>query len=128
MTETNYTPGVCNINTDEVAKRRKAGIGGLVGFILLLAIALTTDLNRFVRILLFVPAYVTAIGFLQAKSRFCVAYAAAGLEHTDSKSKEANKVTTEAMAKDQQRARQMNVQAFGIAAAATVVAVLLPSL
>lgn len=128
MTETAYTPGICNINTQEIAQRRKAGYFGLAGFSLLLVVLLTTDVTRIARLLLFVPAYVAAIGFLQARARFCVGYAAAGMQRADESADHAQKVDDAAMAQDKHRARRMNTQAFIIALAATVTALLVPSL
>ena len=69
---TNYVPGVCNINTKEVAQRRKAGYFGLLLTIILLAALFGLDLNHYYRAVLFVPLFIAAIGFLQARHKFCV--------------------------------------------------------
>jgi len=52
--------------------------------------------------------FVSAIGFLQAKNKFCVGYAAAGLQNADEGSNDATKVLdTSAHTKDKQRTRKM---------------------
>ena len=125
-TESAYIPGVCNINHKEVAYRRKAGYFGLGFFVVIAAAFLALAVNRWFYVLLFVPAFVAAIGFLQAKNKFCVAYGAGGQQNADDGSEKARNITdTDAVSKDKKRSRQMNLQAAGIAVIATAAAVVL---
>lgn len=120
--QTGYIPGVCNINRAEIAYRRKAGYFGL-GLYVIIAIALfALGVSRWARLILFVPAFIAAIGFLQAKNKFCVAYGAAGQQNAVDGSPKAQSVTEQAaIAKDKARARTMNTQAALIALAAAAV-------
>jgi hypothetical protein len=124
-----YVPGVCNINQSEIAYRRKAGYLGLGIFIVLAAPLVLLDLPRFIRVLLFLPAFLAAIGFLQAHYKFCVGYGAAGMQNATDGDKEAQAIV-DAAAKDldKKRTRKINTQAALIAVLATVVVLLIPKL
>jgi hypothetical protein len=122
-----YIPGVCNINHVEIAYRRKIGYIGLAVFIVLLAILLALPISRYTRIILFLPAFLGAEGFLQAKNKFCVGYAAAGKQNAAEGSDSAlDIIEKEAIAKDKKRARQMNLQATAIGVIVTIVSLLIP--
>ncbi len=121
-----YTPGVCNINTAEIASRRKAGYVGL-GLTLVIAAALFgLDLPKATRLILFIPVFIAAIGFLQARNKFCVGYGAAGMHNADEQSTEAVSVTdSSAINVDKARARNLNLQALGISIVVTALAIVL---
>lgn len=122
-----YVAGVCNINREEIAQRRKAGYIGLVLFVVVLGVFLLLHLNRWARIGLFFPAFLAAIGFLQAKEHFCVGYGAAGQHNATEGSTTAHAVTNKAEAqKDKRRARQLNLKAMRFSVAATVLALVIP--
>jgi hypothetical protein len=122
-----YIPGVCNINYEEIAYRKKSAKLGAALFVILLAAMLALGLGRWVRLALFVPAFLAAISYLQAKHKFCVAYGAAGVQNATEGSKSASAITDKAaLAKDKARTRQLNAQAVGFAALATGLALLLP--
>ena len=123
---TNYIPGVCNINYAEIKQRRAAGHLGLAIFVVLLVALIALDTNRWVRLLLALPAILAASGYLQAKNKFCVGYGGAGLQHADDDAS-AIKVAAEAAAKDKQRAKQMNLQSLMIGLAAAAATLLIPS-
>ncbi len=115
MAENYYTPGVCNINQPEIAYRMKAfylGIGiGIPLFVLLLALSAPAITG----LLLFVPAWIGAIGYLQAKNKFCVGYAASGVANNSPEYAETQKIVDEASRQlDKKRARSINIQALAI--------------
>lgn len=123
-----YIPGVCNINHAEIAYRKKAGYLGIAIFVVILVFMLVLDINRLARLALFVPAFLAAIGFLQAKNCFCVGYGAAGQQNASEGSAKASVVSDKAaVSKDKQRARKMNLQAAGIAVLVAVISLLLPA-
>jgi hypothetical protein len=122
-----YVPGVCNINTEEIRSRRNVGRFGLGLFVVLLVVLLIANVNRWFRIILFLPGFLAAIGYLQANNKFCVGYASAGRQNAEEGSSKAKKIADEgALTTDKQRARMMNLEAFGIAVVATIVAIILP--
>lgn len=68
MSETGYVPGQCNIGGGEAARRRAFGWAGLVVGLLLLGILVWSGVDRWWRLLVFIPVFMSASGFLQAHS------------------------------------------------------------
>lgn len=121
-----YVPGVCNINQEEVAYRRRAGYIGVVTFAIIAAILLFVG-SRWARLVLGIPAFIAAIGFLQAQSKFCVSYGAAGKQNATDGDKVVQDIVDAAARKlDKRRARTINLQAAGIALLITGVMLLIP--
>ncbi len=114
-----YQPGICNINTAEVAYRKRWGYIGSYLFIVLGGLMLLGEASWWMRLVLFLPAYVGAIGFLQARNRFCVAYAAAGQQNAREASRKPIKVSDTHYALDAIKARRLKIQASAIALLAT---------
>jgi hypothetical protein len=124
--ETAYIPGVCNINYEEVAIRRKWRNIGFVASFALFAFLIVLGTNRYSRLAVFLPLFVGFVGYFQVKNRFCVSYAAAGMQNADEGSKSASKVSEENTAKDKAKARKMNFQAFVGSIIVTALAILIP--
>lgn len=119
---TTYTPGVCNINVSEIRRRRKIGFIGLVSLLILLAVLFILKLPPFIWATAFIPGFLMATGFLQAKHKFCVGYAAAGMRHTAT---DAEKITDKnAISLDKQRAKSINLQALAIGIGVAILSVL----
>lgn len=121
-----YVPGVCNINKNEIAYRRKSGYFGLAATAGMFLVLYFLNINELIRLVLFVPAYISAIGFLQAKNKFCVAYGASARQNATEKSSSATVVTdTVAILRDKIKARSLNIQAVIIALAVALLACLI---
>lgn len=117
----NYIPGVCNINRNEIAQRRKAGHIGLILLVFGLGILLVLNVTPWLRLVLVIPAMLMFIGYLQAKNKFCVGYGRAGLQNADGDDLAGKKVSDAfAVRADQKRSRVMNQQAACYAAALTL--------
>ena len=98
-----YVPGVCNINREEIAYRRKWGdIAAIVTVVLTVLLFVLSD-NRWLRLIVFLPASLGAVNYLQAKNKFCVSYAAAGFQNAAEGSKKAEKVSAEAHELDREK-------------------------
>lgn len=122
-----YQPGVCNINKQEINKRRKIGQAGLIVYLVALIAVSLIQVDRFYRLFLFIPAISAATGYLQARNHFCVAYAMTGLQNADETSVEAERVSDKAAKKlDRRKALSINLQASTIAMILTVLALLIP--
>jgi hypothetical protein len=119
MPKAAYQPGVCNINGTEVAYRKRWGYIGAYIFIVLGGIMLLGEASWWMRLVLYAPAYVSAIGFLQARNRFCIYYAAANQQQAAESARRPKKVTEAQHARDMKKAHRMKLQAGLIAAAAT---------
>src|SRR5271157_3098619 len=74
-----YKAGVCNIGPEEIKARNMVGWIGLAFYIFLLVVFIGLHLSRAWRLILFFPAFMSAIGFVQGRSHFCVHFGMAGL-------------------------------------------------
>jgi hypothetical protein len=90
--ESEYIPGVCNIGLSEIQMRKYTGWFGLGITIILWIVFYIQNLPSVWRLLLFFPALMSAIGFLQAKMRFCAAFGILGFFNFNSKVGQTNAV------------------------------------
>ena len=74
-----YIPGTCNIGKGEIRQRQIVALFGIFLTIFSATALLATDQSRTSRLSLFVPALVFSIGFVQSRSKFCLAYGLAGI-------------------------------------------------
>ena len=75
---TEYIAGSCNIGNGEVRRRKFVA---LIGAVITLTTATTlfiTDQSRVARLSIFIPAIIFAIGFVQSRKKFCLAYGLVG--------------------------------------------------
>ena len=75
-----YVAGACNIGPEEIARRTRAAYAGLVATALLAVVLLVLDAPSGLgpRLLIALPLTGAAIGWIQARRRFCMAYGLAG--------------------------------------------------
>lgn len=73
-----YIPGSCNIGNGEIRRRQAVAIFGLFLTSFSAVTILATDQSRNSRLSIFVPALIFAIGFVQSRKKFCLAYGLAG--------------------------------------------------
>jgi len=127
MSTTSYTPGVCNIGPAERRQRLNVGwLGAGLTFAALAAFVIFSVPDPW-RLLVAVPAMLGAIGFLQYALHFCVNFAMRGLYNLGSALGAEENVVDAAMRKaDQRKGLQIIGLSLLIAAAAVVIAVLLP--
>jgi hypothetical protein len=69
-----YIPGTCNIGKGEIRRRQVVALAGAVISATSLIGLLSTDAARSARLSLFIPLMVFAIGFIQSRKKFCLAY------------------------------------------------------
>ncbi len=77
--EDKYIPGVCNIGKSEIKRRKQAGWSGLIITVILLGLLVYFDAPRPWRLVIFIPAMMAAIGFLQARMHFCAYFGMHGV-------------------------------------------------
>ena len=121
-----YKPGVCNIGPAEIRKRRLSGWIGAALSVAFLVLAFALDWAAPWRLLVFLPAFMAAQGFLQAAFHFCVGFASRGLFNFGELGTEDNVLDAEFRRADQRKAVLISVLAFAIAAVVAVVVYLLP--
>jgi len=120
---------MCNINKAEVAYRKKAMWLGIGVSVVLLLVLVALSAPVLTRLLLFVPIYVAAIGYLQVKNKFCVAYGSSGKQNASEGSDVATTIEDDAaLAADKKKTRTMNLQAFGISLVVLAIALLIPNI
>ena len=73
-----YIAGSCNIGTGEIRRRQVVALAGAVISVTSLVGLLSTDAARSARFSLFMPLMIFAIGFVQSRKKFCLAYGFAG--------------------------------------------------
>lgn len=122
-----YVPGVCNINTTEIAYRRKSAYVLLVITLAVAAPLLLLDLPVWLRLLLFFPVFLTIVCYLQVRYKFCVSYGASGKQNATEGDKVAQDIVNAAALKlDRARTRKIKLQAAGWAALITLITLLIP--
>ena len=120
---------MCNINKAEVAYRKKAMWLGIGVSAVLLIILVALSAPALTRLVLFVPIYVAAIGYLQVKNKFCVAYGSSGKQNASEGSDVATTIEDDAaLSADKKKTRTMNLQAFGISLVVLAIALLIPNI
>jgi hypothetical protein len=73
-----YIPGTCNIGKGEIRQRQMVALFGIFLTVSSATALLATDQSRSSRLSIFIPALVFSIGFVQSRSKFCLAYGLAG--------------------------------------------------
>lgn len=126
-TSSGYLPGVCNIGSREIMRRRAVGIAALV-FALISGYTLyaADDLTKSARWGVFFPLFVSAIGFIQARSKFCLAYGLAGTFNFGKIGDMERVFDAESKKSDRSKALLILVQSAIIAGVTTAIFVSLP--
>lgn len=123
---TEYAPGVCNIGPDEIARRRRAGHMGALAALGLFVGLLVIGAPPVARLLVALPAAGAAVGYLQARLKFCVAFASLGVFNLGSLGHTERVVDPDARARDRVRAWQITVGSAVVGLLVGAVAALLP--
>jgi hypothetical protein len=121
-----YESGACNIGPAEIAYRRLWGHLGLLVTVLTLAGLLWVDAPPVARFLVALPAWGTAVAYLQALFRFCVAFAALGVFNFGPLGAPERVTDPAARRRDRARALQVVFTGLLVGIVAGSVAVLLP--
>ena len=74
-----YIAGACNIGPSEIKRRRQGALIGAVLFAITTLLFVITDAPTTTRILAFIPALLFAVGMIQSRKRFFVAYGFLGV-------------------------------------------------
>ncbi|XKT74741.1 MAG: hypothetical protein ACJKTH_01490 [Patescibacteria group bacterium UBA2163] len=111
-----YIPGVCNIGPEEIKKRKQAGWIGLIATIALWALFIWLETPPIWRLTLFFPAMMSATGFLQAYTHFCVYFGFANLFNFGDVGKTDSVSQAEFRTKDRKKAWQIILFTISIGA------------
>ena len=121
-----YQPGVCNIGPAEIRRRRMTGHVGLAAALALLAMLVVTSAPAMLRLLVILPAAVSASGYLQAWLRFCANYGWRGIFNVGDTGDDVRVTDRRAMAADRRKALRIGLGSLAIGLLAGIVAVVLP--
>jgi hypothetical protein len=125
LVSVDYQPGVCNIGPAEIARRRRAGHVGLIASVGLLTLLVAVGAPPLARLLLVIPAAVSASGYLQAYLRFCAGFGSRGIYNFGDLGTTDTVADAAARARDKAKANRIGIASFAIGALVGVVAVLL---
>ena len=122
----NYIPGTCNIGAGEIRRRQSVALFGLFLTVFSMTTLLATDQSNSARLSVFIPAMIFSVGFIQSRSKFCLAYGLAGTFNFDKLGKISKVGSAEDRAADRKTAIQILTKSFALAALITVVFFVLP--
>jgi len=126
MSEELYIAGSCNIGTREIMRRRIVALSGLLFAVITASIVLAQDSTRSTRWAVFLPLLVAAIGWIQSRRKFCLAYGLAGTFNFG-RMGEIKRVNDPIFRNaDRKTALTILLQAIGLAFAVTLVFYFLP--
>jgi hypothetical protein len=126
MPDIQYIPGTCNIGKSEVRKRQLVALVGLFFSISTLFAFNTVDTPTEVRLGIFFPLMVASVGFVQSRSKFCLAYGFAGTFNVGKMGDIKRVSSKEDRAADRKTALVILGKSFLLAAIATAVVLVLP--
>jgi hypothetical protein len=126
MPEVQYIPGSCNIGKGEVRKRQMVALVGLFFTVVTLLTFSTVDTPTEIRLGIFFPLMVASVGFVQSRSKFCLAYGFAGTFNVGKMGDIKRVASKEDRAADRKTALKILGKSFLLAAIATSVVLVLP--
>lgn len=121
-----YRAGACNIGPAEIARRRRAGLFAVAVAVVLAVVLLAIDAPNVARALVLLPLAGGIVSLEQARRRFCVGFAMAGLQNFEALGRQQHIADGVARAADRRAALVMVVQGTLVAAVLTALFVILP--
>jgi hypothetical protein len=121
-----YVAGSCNIGKGEIRRRQLVALFGIFLTISSATALLATDQSRSSRISIFVPALVFSVGFVQSRSKFCLAYGLAGTFNFERLGKISRVASVEDRKADRKTAIVILLKSAALAALITAVFFVLP--
>jgi len=121
-----YIPGTCNIGKGEIRRRQLVAIVGLFFSISTLLTLNTVDAPTAIRLGIFFPLMVASVGFVQSRSKFCLAYGLAGTFNVGKMGDIKRVASVEDRAADRATALKILGKSFLLASIATAVVLVLP--
>jgi hypothetical protein len=126
MSDSTYIAGTCNIGQKEIRRRQFVAVVGLFFSVLSLITMISTSASRGARLGIFIPLMVAAVGYVQSRSKFCLAYGFAGTFNFGKLGDLSRVSDTSDKAADRATALKILGKSFMLAFMATVVVIALP--
>lgn len=124
MSASQYQPGVCNIGGAEVNRRKRVSQVGAVFFLLFSIYAVAEKISVNSGALAFFPAMIAAVGYVQARKKFCFAFGLMGTFNFFELGKMSKVATVEDIAADRKQALTIILQSLTLALLATALLLL----
>jgi len=121
-----YIPGSCNIGKAEVKRRQIVAVFGLIIMLISIAAITSSEQSRTARLSIFLPALIFSVGFIQSRSKFCLAYGLAGTFNFGKLGDISKVQSLEDKRADRKTASLILFKSIALAAAITAVFYLLP--
>jgi hypothetical protein len=126
MPDYEYIPGTCNIGKGEIRRRQLVALVGLFFSITGLIGFIAVGAPAGVRLGIFFPLMVASVGFVQSRSKFCLAYGFAGTFNIGKMGDIKRVASKEDRAADRKTALVILGKSFALATIATCVVLVLP--
>jgi len=126
MSTDSYIPGTCNIGKGEIRRRQLVALIGLALSVTSLVGFVATGAAPTARLGIFLPLAVFAIGFVQSRRKFCLAYGFMGTFNFGKLGQLSKVSSKEAQAADRKTALAILGQSLGLAALLTAIVYILP--
>jgi len=126
MSDIQYIPGSCNIGKGEIKRRQFVALLGLFLSIFALVTLISIDAPANSRIGIFFPLMMASVGYIQSRSKFCLAYGFAGTFNVGKMGQISRVASPEDRAADRKTALTILGKSFLLAALATGVVLALP--
>jgi hypothetical protein len=126
MSADSYIPGTCNIGKGEIRRRQLVAVIGLALSVTSLVGFVVTNAAPAARLGIFLPLAVFAIGFVQSRRKFCLAYGFMGTFNFGKLGQLSKVSSKEAQAADRKTALAILAQSLGLAALLTTIVYILP--
>ena len=121
-----YIPGTCNIGKGEIRQRQIVALFGIFLTVSSATALLATEQSRTSRLSIFIPALVFSIGFVQSRSKFCLAYGLAGTFNFERLGKISKVQSAEDRKADRKTAIAILLKSAALAALITAVFFVIP--
>jgi hypothetical protein len=126
VSDTQYLAGSCNIGPGEIRRRQVVAIVGLIFSVISLVTLLTAGAPRSARLGIFVPLLVASVGYVQSRSKFCLAYGFAGTFNMGKMGDLSRVSDSVSRAADRRTASKILFKSAALAAVITLVIIALP--
>lgn len=121
-----YIAGSCNIGPAEIKQRKAVAFIGLALSIISLAFLISANSDKSARLILFIPFSIFAIGFIQSRKKFCLAYGFLGTFNFGKMGKVSKVADSASKKADRATASKILLQSLLLALGLTLITYLLP--
>ena len=120
-----YISGACNIGPAEIKKRKQGAYLGGALYLVISIFLIATNASSATRLWVFLPATLFAVGYIQSKRKFCVAYGFLGIFNFEKLGKTTKIKVNEQLKADRKYALKLSAQALLLAIILTLLTILI---